>query len=217
MESLELMPARVRITSILKKAILAGEYKSGQELSLTEIAERLGVSRTPVREAFQTLSTEGLIELRMNKGAIVKPIDQKFITDHYEMRILLESEAVVRATKNGLDVSELLTELYHMLDNIDIIDRFYYTELNQRIHMTIWKAADNQKLLNFLMSLWNGPSISIMNSELDHYRQSTNEHIQILQAIRAGDAEEGKRIMEWHIRRSMDNILKSFQAAHLES
>ena len=49
MESLEMMPARVRITSILKKALLAGEYKSGQELSLTEIAEKLGVSRTPVR------------------------------------------------------------------------------------------------------------------------------------------------------------------------
>ena len=46
MESLEMMPARVRITSILKKALLAGEYKSGQELSLTEIAEKLGVSRT---------------------------------------------------------------------------------------------------------------------------------------------------------------------------
>ena len=148
MESLELMPARVRITSILKKALLAGEYKNGQELSLTEIAERLGVSRTPVREAFQTLAAEGLIELRMNKGAIVKPINQKFITDHYEMRILLESEAVARATRNGLDVSELLTELYHMMDNMDMIDRSYYTELNQRIHMTIWKAADNQKLLN---------------------------------------------------------------------
>lgn len=214
MESLELMPARVRITSILKKALLAGEYKNGQELSLTEIAERLGVSRTPVREAFQTLAAEGLIELRMNKGAIVKPINQKFITDHYEMRILLESEAVARAARNGLDVSELLTELYHMMDNMDIIDRSYYTELNQRIHMIIWKAADNQKLLNFLMSLWNGPSISTMNSELEHYHQSTQEHIEILQAIRAGDITEGKRIMEWHIHRSMDNILKSFQAAH---
>lgn len=73
------------------------------------------------------------------------------------MRILLESEAVARATRNGLDVSELLTELYHMMDNMDMIDRSYYTELNQRIHMTIWKAADNQKLLNFLYEFVEWP------------------------------------------------------------
>ena len=74
MESMELLPARVRITAILKKALFSGEYKSGDELSLTDIAAKLGVSRTPVREAFQALEAEGLIELRMNKGAIVKPI-----------------------------------------------------------------------------------------------------------------------------------------------
>ena len=55
MESVELLPARIRITSILKKALFSGEYKSGDELSLTEIAGKLGVSRTPVREAFQAL------------------------------------------------------------------------------------------------------------------------------------------------------------------
>ena len=53
------MPVRVQITAILRKALFSGEYKSGDELSLTETAERLGVSRTPVREAFQTLEDEG--------------------------------------------------------------------------------------------------------------------------------------------------------------
>ena len=55
MQSLKMVPTRVRVTSILKRAIYSGEYKSGQELSLTAIAEQLGISRTPVREAFQTL------------------------------------------------------------------------------------------------------------------------------------------------------------------
>lgn len=110
MESMELLPARVRITAILKKASFSGEYKSGDELSLTDIAAKLGVSRTPVREAFQALEAEGLIELRMNKGAIVKPIDEKYITDHYEMRILLESEAAARAAKNGMPEADKLIE-----------------------------------------------------------------------------------------------------------
>ena len=103
METLELLPVRVRITAILRKAIYSGEYKSGDELSLTDIAAQLGISRTPVREAFQVLESEGLITLRMNKGAIVNNIDKKFIQDIFEMRILLESEAAYRAAKNGME------------------------------------------------------------------------------------------------------------------
>ena len=81
MEQFEVMPVRVRLTSVLKKAIYTGEIKSGQELSLTDIAAQTGVSRTPVREAFQALAAEGLITLRMNKGAIVNQIDAGFIKD----------------------------------------------------------------------------------------------------------------------------------------
>lgn len=211
MDSLEMMPARVRITSVLKKALLAGEYKSGEELSLTDIAAKLGVSRTPVREAFQTLAAEGLIELRMNKGAIVKPIDEKFITDHYEMRVLLEGEAAARAAVNGMEVSDLLARLYHMKDNLGLTDRQYYVNLNQEIHTSIWKASDNQKLYTFLSGLWNGPSTGQANSELEHFRISTDEHIQILQFIRDNRAEESREVMRRHITRSMNNILKSFQ------
>ncbi len=217
MESLELMPARVRITSILKKALMAGEYKSGQELSLTEIAEKLGVSRTPVREAFQALAAEDLIELRPNKGAIVKTIDEKFIRDHYEMRILLEGAAAAKAAENGMDTSHLLARLYHIADNFHIIDRSNYMELNQDIHTSIWQAADNQKLSRFLASLWNGPSTGQANSELEHFIQSTNEHIQILSAIKKRDSAQARQIMEQHISRSMDNILSSFRLTHQDA
>lgn len=217
MESLELMPARVRIAAILKKAILSGEYQSGQELSLTDIAVRLGVSRTPVREAFQSLAADGLIELRMNRGAVVKPIDAKFITDHYDMRILLEGEAAARAARNGMDVSGLLAEAHHMQDNVSVTERSAYSELNQRLHASIWKAADNQKLYAFLENLWNGPSTAAADSELEHYRRSTEEHIRILEAIRAGDAETSRSIMRSHIERSRDNIVKSFRFTHTET
>ena len=75
MNTLTMMPARVRVASELRKAIYAREYRSGDPLSLTEVAERLGISRTPVREAFQELENEGLITLRMNRGAVVNNID----------------------------------------------------------------------------------------------------------------------------------------------
>ena len=159
METLKMMPARIRIASILKKAIYSGEYKSGEELSLTGIAEQLGISRTPVREAFQTLEAEGLITLRMNKGAIVNAIDRKFVKDHFEMRILLEAEAAARAAQNGMDAAALLKALVKMQEKeLTEQDAPSYIELNQEIHMAIWQAADNAKLQQYLLELWNGPS-----------------------------------------------------------
>lgn len=212
MEPLELMPVRIRITSILKKAIYSGEYKSGEELSLTGIAEQLGVSRTPVREAFQTLASEGLITLRMNKGAIVNQIDEKFIRDNFEMRILLESEAAARAAAKGMETDQLLARLYHLQDNLEVMTRSDYEELNQDIHMSIWNAADNQRLKSYLMELWNGPSTGHSMPEVSqHYKDSTSEHIALLQYIREHQAEYARKVMTQHIFRSMENILKNYK------
>ena len=195
METLELMPVRVRITAILKKAIYSGEYKSGEELSLTKVASQLGVSRTPVREAFQTLAAEGLITLRMNKGAIVNQIDQKFIKDTFEMRILLESEAAARAAANGMDTSMLLKRLHAMERQTG--------QLNKK----------DYELKSYLLELWNGPSTGrSVSDEESHFRQSTAEHICILRHIQAGQAEEAKKAMAGHISRSMNNILKAYEA-----
>ena len=211
MESMEMMPARIRIASILKKALFSGEYKSGDELSLTEIAEKLGVSRTPVREAFQQLESEGLIKLRMNKGAIVNPIDEKYIRDHYEMRMLLESEAAYRAAKNGLsNVDKLLAKLKKAKENMEQLSTPDYEDLNFEIHSAIWTAADNDRLYKFLSMLWNGPSVGFLNPKIDHYKKSTDEHIAILEAIKDGNSNEAKRMMEIHTERSMNNILKNF-------
>ena len=93
------------------------------------------------------------------------------------MRILLEGEAAARAASFGMETSELLTCLYHLTDNLPHMDRSYYEKLNQNIHLSIWKAADNQKLYTYLTNLWNGPSIGNSNSELEHYKKSTDEHI----------------------------------------
>lgn len=214
METLELLPIRIRITSILRKAIYAGEYRSGDELSLTDVAAQLGVSRTPVREAFQVLESEGLITLRMNKGAIVNTINRKFIRDIFEMRILLESEAARKAAENGMDeekLGRLLERLHHMQDHFETLDVSEYVSLNQAIHQSIWQAADNHQLTNYLLELWNGPSVGHgKNAAEDHYRQSTAEHIGILQAIRDGNQEKAQRDMIRHISRSMENMLEHY-------
>ncbi|HHW12696.1 MAG TPA: GntR family transcriptional regulator [Firmicutes bacterium] len=204
------MPARIRVASILRKAILAGEFQSGQKLSLTELGKNLGVSRTPVREALQMLASEGLVELRMNRTAVVKKIDTKFIMDHYEMRILLECEAVVRATNNQMDTSFLDAQQQRILQKINELTQDEYVAYNQVLHTTIWKAANNQKLYNFLMDLWNGPSIGRTTKATDHRLKSIEEHGEIIHFIQARNPEKAKQAMDKHIRRSMHNILESY-------
>lgn len=210
--SIEMVPTRVRVTAILKRAIYSGEYKAGQELSLTAIAQQLGISRTPVREAFQTLAAEGLITLRMSKGAIVNTIDEKFVKDTFEMRILLESTAAWKAARNGMpDAKEFLEQLKELEQQTSPIERDRYEELNQEIHWAVWKAADNQKMTSYLMELWNGPSTGhAIPEEQQHYRLSTQEHIRLLTAIREGRADDARDIMKEHILRSEQNVLDYF-------
>lgn len=204
------IPARVEIAAILRKALFSGEYKSGDELSLTGVAAQLGVSRTPVREAFQSLEAEGLIELRMNKGAVVKPIDAKYITDHYETRELLEAEAARRAAVRGMaDAPALLEQLRALQAHMDTVSTEEYEALNRNIHFAIWTASQNDRMYNILHSLWNGPSVSMTSPKLDHYRKSTQEHISILTAIASGDGESASREMAKHIRRSLENTLQN--------
>ena len=213
METLEIMPVRVRITAILRKAIYSGEYKSGDELSLTDVAARLGVSRTPVREAFQELEGEGLITLRMNKGAIVNNIDRKFVQDIFEMRILLEAEAARKAAENGMETEALLRRLKDMREHMDSLDVRDYETLNQEIHQSIWRAADNHQLTAYLLELWNGPSVGRgENAAAHHYQASTDEHIAILEAVRDRQPDAAEQAMRRHIGRSMENMLSHYAA-----
>lgn len=213
MKQPEPIPLRVKVASAIRKAILSGEYESGMELSLTGIAQQMGVSRTPVREAFQSLEADGLITLRMNRGAIVNAINKKFITDHYEMRMLLEGEAAYRAAMNRMDVAQLLSECGDLRQNLLHEQSAGYEELNQRIHTAIWAAADNHKLYNSLIGLWNGPSIGRGTNTLDHQFLSNTEHIDILGYIQYHDGDMARKIMRRHIERSMENILRGYHDA----
>lgn len=209
---------RIKIASKLRKQILSGEIKSGDELSLTDTALEMGISRTPVREAFQALENDGLISLRMNRGAIVNNIDEHFITDHFEMRILLESEAAASAAKHGIEnIDAIIDECLLLRDKfLNREDTSSCNALNQRIHATIWKAADNRKLYSILCSLWNGPSIGRNTNELDHNYMSNLEHLEILQAVKRFDSDNARRAMKRHIERSMDNILRSYHEREKE-
>ena len=216
MEILEVLPIRLRVAAILRKALLAGEFRPGEELSLTDISARMGVSRTPVREAFQALAAEGLLELRMNRGAIVVGIDEKFIQDHFELRNLLECEAVRRAVRNKADMSKLLNLQQWAESHMDTMTEAEYRNYNQQLHLEFWRASGNQKLYDLLSSLWNGPSGGNVGRDPEHERISIREHREMLNHMHLGNEAAAADVMAVHITRSMQNILRSFRASHPE-
>lgn len=211
MEIVEKMPVRLKVASIIRKAILSGEFADGEALSLTDTAARLNVSRTPVREAFQLLESEGLIELRMNREAIVRKIDEAFINDHFDMRILLEGEAVARATLR----QTAITQLRELQDSVPQGDAngitAMYDNYNHVFHHTIWEGTGSKKLYSFLESLWNGPSYSRTQGSNVNHTVSVIEHGEILADMEKGDAEGAKLKMQHHIMRSRDIIVASLK------
>ena len=206
LEEFYTFPTRVKIASILRKAIFSGDIKAGEELSLTDISNKLNVSRTPVREAFQILENENLLELRMNKGAIVKCIDDNFFKDYYEVRILLETKAIEKAINNGIDVSYLEKIHNEFEKNIESSTEEDYKKYNQNFHFYIWKNANNEKLFSILLSLWNGPSFQIIGKR-NYIDDSLEEHKEIIETIKEKNVKRAVSCVETHLNTSLKNIL----------
>ena len=206
LEEFYTFPTRVKIASILRKAIFSGDIKAGEELSLTDISNKLNVSRTPVREAFQILESENLLELRMNKGAIVKCIDDNFFKDYYEVRILLEAKAIEKSINNGIDVSYLEKIHNEFEKNIESSTEENYKKYNQNFHFYIWKNANNEKLFSILLSLWNGPSFQIIGKR-NYIDDSLEEHKEIIEAIKEKNVKRAVSCVETHLNTSLKNIL----------
>lgn len=203
---IKMLPARERVAAELRKAILSGNFQAGQELAQDKIAEMLGVSRMPVREAIHILASEGLIEVCPNRSAVVREVPTNFILEHFEVRILLECEAAARACMRFENLDEILSihEEHRIAIETNDIEQVQAT--NQSFHIMIWDAADNIKMKAFLTQLWNGLSINMVNKKIDHVHQ---EHEAIVQAFCDRDPEAVRRAMKKHLERSMQDIIDS--------
>ena len=156
---IKLLSAKEQVAAVLRKAILSRDLVEGQEITLEGIATMVGVSSMPVREAFQILAADGLIKVRPNKGAVVLGINEQTIREHYEIRALLESEAVAKACRPGTDISRIAEVHYSAEKALAENNPAEYSDLNQAFHMEIWNAAGNGKMKLLLSNMWNGLSM----------------------------------------------------------
>ena len=211
LQPIKLLPARERVASALRKAIMSKDLLEGETITLDGIASQLGVSNTPVREAFQILARDGLIKLNPNKGAEVLGVNIKFLKDHYETRAILESAAAAMVCKNGTDICEIVRIYEKSEYELSQGDTKDYSNDNQAFHMAIWLAAGNEKITALLSELWNGLSMGQSVTQEDYAKLSIGEHKLIVDAIIKKKAQKAQELMYKHIMRSLDNILTRFE------
>ena len=203
---------RGKVFKKLREDILNGRYKENDELKETVIGEELGVSRTPVREAFRQLELEGLIRIVPNKGAYVTGISAADVADIYEIRSLLEGLcarwATKKISKEKLDEMEeiiLLSEFNLEKGNFDQL-----TELDNRFHMLLYEACESKMLIHLLKDFHQYVQKERQKTLSDEQRSrdAIAEHKSIMEAIRDGDAHLAEKLADKHICNAYKNMIK---------
>ncbi len=201
------------VYSRLEEEILSGELVSGSALGEIALAKRLGVSRTPIRSAIHRLAEEGLVEVVPNKGATVIGINTADLIDIYRIRKKLEglasSLAAERITEEELDKLIETVELAEFYINKN--DTEHIRELDTVFHSVIYKASGSRFLSH---------TLSELHRKIKSYRKrslavpgrlakTAEEHREILEAIRARNAEMADKLTSLHVQRALENMLSS--------
>ncbi|BEP27747.1 GntR family transcriptional regulator [Helicovermis profundi] len=196
----------------LREAILSGELKPGERLMEITLAEQLGVSRTPVREAIRKLQKEKFVEMIPRKGAYVANLTAKDIIDVLEIRIVLEgfaSElASVRITDEEIDeLGEILSGFNNSLDTKDTVGMI---ERDNEFHDKIFEATRNNKLIDMVRDLHDQFQRFrlIYFNEFDNYVELQTWHEKIYKAIKNRDSEGARINAENHVKLIMQIVLK---------
>jgi DNA-binding GntR family transcriptional regulator len=196
-----------RAVGELREVILRGELPAGARLGEVELAERLGVSRTPIREALSRLAAEGLVLLVPNRGARVATWTVEELEGVFELRALLEPQltalAVPQATAR--DVAELDALAAEMVDiggpgprqDLDAL-----VPLNRTFHDRLVALAGHPALAGALAGAIHPPIVVRNFHAYDDasLRRSLGHHVEIVAAVRAGDPEWARAVMTAHIR-----------------
>ena len=204
---------RGRVFHKLREDILNGKYKENDKLREVAIGEELGVSRTPVREAFRQLELEGLIQIVPNKGAYVTGITRKDVQDIYMIRSLLEGLCARWATENITD-----EQMAEMEENI-FLSKFHaekghydqLAELDNRFHEIMYEAC-NSKMLEHQLRDFHQYVLRVRKKTLSNVsrgNKSNEEHEMIMEAIKAKDADRAEALANAHMINAYNNMVKN--------
>jgi len=191
---------RERIVEFVKEAIMKGRLKPGERVPEPELAERFGISRTPIREAFRQLESEGFITFTPRKGAIVSPITDKDVIEFYAIKGLLEGYAAKMACckigdKEIQNMKDLNSQMTRCSEKNDVKNFF---KLDNQLHDVFLKLCGNDKLYNLIHTIvqqferFRRAALSLPG----RMQSSVKQHTEIIEAFKKRDVDLVERLVK---------------------
>ena len=210
-----LLPLRDVVFKTLRQAILTGELKPGERLMQLQLANKLGVSRTPIREAIRQLELDGLVIMVPRKGAQVAHITEKSMSDVMEVRLALdELTASLACARISDEDKEMLVKACHDFeDAVGSADLRKIASADVEFHDIILKAANNLRLSQIVNNL----AEQMYRYRFEYIKDSTRwscliaEHRMITDAILKGDSELAVNAIHVHIKNQENSILRTIR------
>ncbi len=208
-------PLRELVCEKIRQAITSGIFTSGERLMEIQLAEEMGVSRTPVREAIRKLELEGFVVMIPRRGTYVADISIKDITEVYEIRTALDVLAAGLAAERINDdeletMQRLLVEIgqYIEEDNIDKI-----VEIDSAFHDVLYQASRNERLVNIISNLRE--QITSLRGRSMHYpgrlSNTLEEHRAIVESLAQRDVEKAQQAARDHMENAEHTLLKAIE------
>ena len=210
------------VVEVIRDAILSGELEPGARLLQEDLAERLQVSSTPVREALRQLETEGILQSSPNRGVRVAEVDLRSVHEIYLIRADLEALATRMAVPN-LRPTDWRRLRSLQADMEELTQRGELKELrrfNYELHNLIYEAAGLPELLKIIRGLWTKFPWDTLHVLPNRAMMSADEHAHLIRAMETGDAELASRLMRAHIEsgaHALDRYLAETRPAETES
>lgn len=205
----------------IKADIHSGALPPGERLKEELLAERIGVSRTPVREALRRLGTEGLVDFEPNQGAVVAAWSLRDIEEIFDLRAVLESHGMrlsaTRIADSAIDELESLADGMERAvaggRGADAVERI--SRLNDRFHKIILEAAGNRRLVRLLASIVEMPVVlrTFALYSDGQLRRSFDHHREMIAALRARDPDWAAAVMASHVRAARTAYAAAFAGA----
>lgn len=208
-----------QVAARLRTMLVEGMIQPGAKLNERELCEKLGVSRTPLREAIKLLAAEGLVDLLPNRGAVAVRLTEADVMNTFEVLAMLEGMSGELAAQRVTDeeLAEIQAMHYEMMACFSRRDLSGYYRLNARIHSAINNAARNPVLVGTYRSI-NARVQSLRfrtNQNETKWQLAMKEHERMLEALAAHDAAALRTVLVEHLNRKRDTIIDLMRAGEI--
>ena len=220
------MPNKIKsiaeqVVEHIHEAIFEGKILPGERLKENDISEWLGVSRTPTREAFRILESQGLIEINPNKGVQVSLITREDLAELFELRQVLELHCLRKfvETADRADLQDLEVLIQNMEKAVAVNDTLSYLRYSVDFHLHYIAKCQNKRLVSIFSVLTDNircAQIFFMNKWITR-QESVEEHRAILRALKERDAGKSEMLLQRHLNNSYERMLKFIDRDQPES